>query len=312
MKILDLHCDTIDRLMENTNTNLYKNNFSIDINKLKNGNSLAQVFALFFDLKNYKEDPFNRFENMHNKLLHELNMYNDFISIARNYDEILKNEKQDKISAILSIEEGEALNGDIKNLYKVYEKGVRLITLTWNYENHIGYPHNKKGYESKGLKPFGVEVVEAMNELGMLIDVSHLNDGGFYDVAKISKKPFIASHSNSRTITNVSRNLTDDMVKTIANHGGVIGINFCSYFLGTSPISKIEDIINHIKHIINVGGIDVVAIGSDFDGISNLVEVEDISQMHKLQDALLFSGLKEKDVEKIMYKNALRVIKDVL
>ena len=151
-----------------------------------------------------------------------------------------------------------------------------------------------------------------MNELGMIIDVSHLNDGGFYDVAKISKKPFIASHSNSRYITNHSRNLTDDMIKVISNSGGVIGMNFCNYFLGDSSVATIDDIIKHIKHIVNIGGVDVVAMGTDFDGIPNKVEIEDISQMHKLQDRLLSSGFKEYEIEKMMYKNTLRVFKDVL
>ncbi|MPM36139.1 hypothetical protein SDC9_82734 [bioreactor metagenome] len=151
-----------------------------------------------------------------------------------------------------------------------------------------------------------------MNELGMIIDVSHLNDGGFYDVSRNSKKPFIASHSNARNVTGASRNLTDDMIKVLGNHGGITGINFCKFFLGESKISKVDDIIKHIKHIVNVGGIDVVAMGSDFDGIPDDLEMKDISQMYMLQDALLKSGFNEDEIEKMMYKNALRVIKDVL
>ena len=312
MKLIDLHCDTIDKLMENQNSNLYKNNFSIDIQKLQKINSLAQVFALYFDLDTYRDNPYNRFKNMASKFFEQLEQNKENIAIARNYNEILENEKQNKLSAILSIEEGGAISSKIENLYSAYEMGVRLITLTWNYENEIGYPHNKKGYETIGLKPFGIEVVEAMNELGMLIDVSHLNDGGFYNVAQISKKPFIASHSNSRSITGATRNLTDDMIKVLGNCGGVTGLNFCKFFLGDSPISRVDDIVKHIKHITNVGGIDVVAMGSDFDGIPDDLEMKDISQMDKLQNALLKSGFSEAEVEKMMYKNALRVIKDVL
>ena len=312
MKLIDLHCDTVDKLMDYKDSNLYENEFSIDIKKLKKANSLAQVFALYFDLKLYKNDPFNRFEQMADRFLKELEKNKEHILLAKNYKDILENEKNNKLSAILSIEEGAAINGKLENLNKVYDKGVRLITLTWNYENEIGYPHNMKEYRKVGLKPFGVEVVEKMNELGMIIDVSHLNDGGFYDVAKISKKPFIASHSNSRYITNHTRNLTDDMIKAIASSGGVIGINFCNFFLGNSKISTIDEIINHIKHIINIGGVDVIAMGTDFDGIPNKVEIEDISQMYKLQDRLLISGFKECEIEKMMYKNALRVFKEVL
>ena len=215
MKLIDLHCDTIDKLMDYPKSNLYRNDFSIDIQKLQKANSLAQVFALYFDLDNYRSNPFNRFESMADKFFEQLDLNKDTIAIARNYDEILQNEKNNKISSILSIEEGGAINGKMENLHKVYEKGVRLITLTWNYENEIGYPHNQIGYETTKLKPFGIEVVEAMNELGMLVDVSHLNDGGFYHVAEISKKTFIASHSNARSITDVTRNLTDDMIRVL-------------------------------------------------------------------------------------------------
>ncbi|MGL6105323.1 dipeptidase [Romboutsia sp.] len=312
MKLIDLHCDTIDKLMDYKGSNLFDNIFSVDIQKLKSANSLVQVFALYFDLELYKNDPFNRFEAMSNKFFEEVYKYKDSISLIKNYDDILKNENENKISAMLSIEEGAALHGKIENLHSVYEIGVRLITLTWNYENEIGYSHSIKGFENEGLKPFGIDTVEAMNELGIIVDVSHLNDGGFYDVAKIAKKPFIASHSNSRTITNVTRNLTDDMIKTLADKGGVTGINFYKAFLGDMYISKVEDMVKHIKHIVNIGGIDVVSMGSDFDGIPNGLEIENISQIEKLQNSLLKSGFSQKDIEKIMYKNALRVIKDVL
>ena len=102
------------------------------------------------------------------------------------------------------------------------------------------------------------------------------------------------------------------MIKVIANSGGVIGINFCNFFLGNSKISTIDEIINHIKHIVNIGGVEVVAMGTDFDGIPNKVEIEDISEMHKLQDRLLSSGFNEYEIEKMMYKNTLRVFKEVL
>lgn len=312
MKLIDLHCDTIDKLMDYPSANLLENNFSVDINKLKKTNSLAQVFALYFDLDVYKRNPYNRFEKMANRFYEQIEEYNDYIALAKSYSDIIENERKNKLSAILSIEEGGAINGNIENLHRIYDKGVRLITLCWNYENELGYPHNMHENKDLGLKSLGFETVERMNELGMIIDVSHLNDGGFYDVARISKKPFIASHSNSRTITNHTRNLSDDMIKVLANSGGITGINFCKFFLGDMYISKIDDIINHIKHIVNIGGIDVVSMGTDFDGIPNGVEIEDISEMYKLENAMLKAGFKEEEIEKIMYKNALRLFKDIL
>ena len=178
--------------------------------------------------------------------------------------------------------------------------------------NELSFPHNKVEYREKGLTDFGREVVHKMNELGMLVDVSHISDGGFYEIAKISSKPIIATHSNSRAMMNHSRNLTDDMIKVLANKGGVTGINFFHLFLSDKSESKLEDMVRHIKHIVNVGGIDVVSLGSDFDGIDSKVEIEDISQMGKLYEPLKKEGFSEDDIEKIYYKNALRVIKEVL
>jgi membrane dipeptidase len=161
-------------------------------------------------------------------------------------------------------------------------------------------------------------VVEEMNRLGMLIDVSHLSDGGFDDVLNHTHYPIIASHSNSRTQTDHPRNLTDKMIRKLAENGGVMGINFFNNFLVEGllenrwEVSTVESMVRHIKHICNIGGIDVVGIGSDFDGIPNLVEIEDISQMSKLSDALLREGFGYDEVEKIFYKNGLRLIKDVL
>lgn len=151
-----------------------------------------------------------------------------------------------------------------------------------------------------------------MNKLGIVIDVSHLSDGGFLDVLRYSKKPFVASHSNSRFVTNHSRNLTDDMIKAISNKGGILGINFCSSFLGTSKIAKINDMIKHIKHIKHVGGVECISLGSDFDGIENEVEIKNIGEIQKLYDALKINGFTYNEIEKIFYKNAERIIKDIL
>jgi membrane dipeptidase len=312
VKFIDLHCDTIDRLIvEKEDDKLIANSHSVDIEKLKKGNCLAQTFALYVDIGECKE-PYEHCINMANKFHKEINLNKDLISLATNYKEIIDNERKGKISALLAIEEGAVLGGNIKNLNKFYDLGVRMITLTWNHENEIGYPHIKPEYKSKGLKDFGIEVVKKMNDLGIIVDVSHLSDAGFYDVAKISKKPFIATHSNSRQITNHSRNLTDDMIKVLANAGGITGINFCNSFIGETPKAMIKDMIKHIKHIRNIGGIDVIALGSDFDGIGCPVEIKDVSEMGKLAIQLEKEGFKAEEIEKIYYKNALRVIKGVM
>ena len=137
MKFIDLHCDTVDKLMDYPDANLYDNKFSVDLKKLKKSKSLVQVFALYFDLDRYRDNPFNRFEKMSDRFLKELELNNEVIALAKSYKDIIENEKLNKMSAILSIEEGGAINGKIENLHKIYNKGVRLITLNWNYENEI-------------------------------------------------------------------------------------------------------------------------------------------------------------------------------
>jgi len=311
MRTIDLHCDTVLRLMKDKeNLGLYENNFGVDIKKLKKANSLIQFFALWIDL-NSQRDPVDICLEMMDKFHLELDKNYQYIKLATRYEDIINNDKEGKISAILSIEEGGALKGKLYNLRNYYRLGVRSITLTWNNVNHIGYPNTKEAYRNKGLTDFGRQVVYEMNRLGMLIDVSHLSDQGFYDVANISKKPFIASHSNSRHIKNHFRNLTDDMIRVLSEAGGVMGICFERNFLGDSEKARIEDMVNHIKHIKNVGGIDVLAIGSDFDGCNPNGEIGNIGEIEKLIYALKDNGFAEDEIDKIFYKNALRVIRDV-
>lgn len=313
MSIIDLHCDTICHLIDNKDMELKRNHLAIDLEKLTKGNSLAQFFALFIDLKEHPK-AFNRAMDMLNKFYEELEKNNHEISVAKNYEDFEVNKEEDKISAFLTIEEGEAIEGSLKNLRNFYDLGVRLMTLTWNYENSIGYPNCREEFRNKGLKTFGLETLEEMNRLGMIIDVSHLSDGGFYDVARYSKKPFVASHSNSRAVCNHSRNLTDDMIRTLSEKGGITGINFEKSFLieGGSK-SAVEDMVKHINHICNVGGIDVLSLGSDFDGINpKNLEISNMGEIDKLITALQKEGYHESHIEKILYRNALRVIKEVM
>ncbi|KPU45718.1 membrane dipeptidase (peptidase family M19) [Oxobacter pfennigii] len=312
MKIIDFHCDTILELTDRADCgNLRNNILSIDIEKMKRSNYKAQFFAMFVNLEEV-EDSLERALSMIDKFYLELEENKDYISIATSHDEFAANEREGKMSAFLTIEEGGAIKGKLENLRNFYRLGVRLITLTWNYPNEIGYPNHGYTYKDKGLTSFGGEVVAEMNRLGMIIDVSHLSDEGFYDVARLSKKPFIASHSNARAVWEHTRNLTDDMIKILAQKGGVTGINFANVFLGDSKVSRVEDMVKHIKHIKNTGGIGVVSLGTDFDGIERSLEIDNAGEMDKLITGLKKESFTEDEIDKILYKNALRVIKDVL
>jgi len=316
MRFIDLHCDTASLILE-TEQHLFENSLKIDIKKLKDGEALAQFFAMYIDSTKVKSS-YEYCVKMLDNFKNELHLNQESISLCRNYDDLIIAKKDDKIGAFLTIEEGEAIEGDIDKLKYFKEEGISLITLTWNHENALGYSNFEWKDQDKGLKQKGFEVVEEMNHLGMLIDVSHLSDAGFKDVLTQSKFPIIATHSNSRIMTNNPRNLSDKMLKQLADNGGVTGINFFNNFLVDGElkdrleISTIKDMIRHIKHIRDVAGVEVIGLGSDFDGIPNLVEIEDISQMSKLSDALLSNGFRSDEVESIFYKNSLRIIKDVL
>lgn len=308
MKYIDLHCDTAYRMIKE-DLSLNDDACKVNIEKLKKGGALAQTFAFFVDLEEEK-DPYDAFISMYNNFIREVDKNKDKIEIVRNTDELKQCNNNGKVGAFLSIEEGEVLKGDVSKVLDVYEKGIRMLTLTWNYENSIGYPNVNFKYKDKGLKEKGIEIVNEMERVGIIPDCSHLSDGGFYDLSKICKKPFIATHSNARAIKNHPRNLTDDMIKILSNKGGVMGLNFCSDFVAEDDITKVSKIAKHAKYIKNIGGIDVLSIGSDFDGIENEVEIKDTSEMDKLYYGLKKEGFSDDDIEKVFYKNIIRVLKE--
>lgn len=245
----------------------------------------------------------------------EIDKHSDIIGLVRSSDDIRRNIADNRMSALLTLEEGGVLGGSIDRLHEFHEEGVRLITLTWNYENEIGYPNiidtvtgRCEPETERGLKPCGIEIVKEMERLGMIIDVSHLGDAGFYDVACNTTKPFIASHSNARALAGHVRNLKDDMIRIIGERGGIIGINFCPAFLdydSGKEDSRVEDMVRHILYIRNLGGSDVCALGSDLDGISGRLEIDSCDKIHRLADALSSGGLSYDEIDKIMSKNLI-------
>lgn len=312
MPIIDLHCDTILALAEDPSTgNLQQNSLAVDLEKLRAGNSLAQFFALFIDQAK-TDNPLEYCLSLLDFFHQQLAANHDAIRLAGNWQEAISCQENGCIAAFLTIEEGAAIKGSLAHLRNFYRLGVRLMTLTWNYPNELGYPGCRPEWNIQGLTEIGQEVVAEMNRLGMLVDVSHLSDHGFFDVARLSTKPFVASHSNARAVTSHSRNLTDDMIRLLADKGGIMGLNFAQQFLGDSSTSRIADMLRHAKHIVQIGGEDVLALGSDFDGISPEVEVRNVGEMEKLLQALLQAGFTERQVEKFAWCNAARVLQDVL
>ena len=308
--MIDLHCDTIMQLLDHPDSgDLYRNTWKIDIEKLQKAHSKVQDFALFINLGD-TNDPYGRYEEMRNLCTTQIHLYGEHIQHVLSYQDVESVYKSGKIGALMSIEEGGVLGGDLDKLKQAYQDGVRLITLTWNYPNGLGEPHC--GEQHKKLTPKGIEFVEAMQDLGIIVDCSHLNDAGTEQLGDILDVPFVASHSNAREVTAHTRNLPDNLIKLIANKGGVIGLNFAQAFLGTSPVSRIDDIVKHGLYLINKGGEDVVALGTDFDGIKPDTEIKDASEMYRLYDAFKEAGLSVDQCEKLFWKNADRLLKEIL
>ena len=308
--MIDLHCDTIMQLLDHPDSgDLYRNTWKIDIEKLQKAHSKVQDFALFINLGK-TNDPYGRYEEMRNLCTTQIHLYGEHIQHVLSYQDVESVYESGKIGALMSIEEGGVLGGDLDKLKQAYQDGVRLITLTWNYPNGLGEPHC--GEQHKKLTPKGIEFVEAMQDLGIIVDCSHLNDAGTEQLGDILDAPFVASHSNAREVTAHTRNLPDNLIKLIANKGGVIGLNFAQSFLGTSPVSRIDDIVKHGLYLINKGGEDVVALGTDFDGIKPNTEIKDASEMYRLYDAFKEAGLSVEQCEKLFWKNADRLLKEIL
>ena len=318
MNIFDLHCDTLMPIYIDGHT-LQNWTGHINLEKLQKGGCMVQCFAIYIptnrsaEYHNVKEGPYEYWKGCVDAFDKEMAANADVIRQVRSVADIEKNVKEGKLSALLTIENAVPLDGKIERVQEFYDRGARMIGLTWNYENSVGFPCSDDPEQHKlGLKPFGLEVVAKMDELGMVIDTSHLSEGGFWDVVKHSKNPFMASHSCARALCDHRRNLTDEQLKALANKGGIVGVNYENSFLRKgSEMTDVSDIIWHMKHMVNVGGIDMVALGSDFDGIGDNLKFKDYAGLPQVVDAI------EKEFgaaacDKICHGNALRIFKDVI
>lgn len=302
----DLHCDTFTKIIENEAANLRNNDFHVDLMKLKKSNYIGQCFAMFVDIKKNK-NPFNYVNQMIDKYYSEINKNKDLIKPIFTTKDLITAKNKNLIASILCVEEGESIEGSLLNLETLYNKGVRMMTLTWNYPNKIGFPNSLGDNKntSLGLTDFGIKVVKKMEELNMIIDVSHGSDKLVLDVLNNTTKAFIASHSNSSFVFNHKRNLSDELLKKMKDRNCLIGLNFCKAFVNSNKDKMyLDDLFKHIEHLREIIGINNIALGTDFDGISCELEIEDASKMGLLIDYLKKKNYSLEDIEKITYKNA--------
>ena len=312
--VFDGHCDTIlsiinkgRSLSEKTNT------YHLDIPRMKEGGVNIQFFAAFIEELYKPNTSLKRTLQLIDCIYQQVEKNKEDISIAVNYEQIKNTISSGKIAAILSIEGGEALEGDLGVLRMLYRLGVRLLTLTWNQRNQIADGMGESR-TSSGLTEFGLKVIDEMNKLGMLIDVSHLSEASFWDVIKRSKSPIVASHSNCYALCPHLRNLKDEQIRALAEKGGIIGVTFVSDFLtDKNRESTINDVIKHIDYLVQKVGSDYVGLGSDFDGTRILpIGLEGVDKIPSITEGLLNKGYKTKDIKKILGENWLRVFREVV
>ncbi len=304
---IDSHIDTIQRVLighadlaQRTSTG------HVDLPRLREGGMHAPFFALWVPVYYQGAEAVRRTLDLRDAMQNVLNTFPDQIELATNASAIERVVKSHKIAAFLALEGGHQIDDDLAVLRMYYRMGIRAMTLT-HFRNNNWADSSTDTPQHNGLTDFGKDVVREMNRLGMLVDVSHVSDKTFYDAIAVSTKPVILSHSSCRAISNIPRNVTDDMLRALAKNGGVIGINFGEGFINekdaaalrasisqlsqmpnltgkplddyaakdfskefASPIkvvATIEDVFAHIDHAVKVAGIDHVGIGSDFDGI---------------------------------------------
>lgn len=329
MRWIDMHCDTVSAVMEGNMGTLRNNSLCVDLNRLKEGKAAVQFFACFIyagkygnpDKGGYSSQVWDlAYEEAKRMIASAKAAQEDGLRFVCSKEDIgaeLSKEKTEteQVKGVLTVEEGGVLNGKRERLNLLYEEGVRLLTLTWNYKNCIGSPNSRdvKTME-EGLTAFGKETVEQMNDLGMMIDVSHLSDGGFWDCIRLSRAPIAASHSNARSLCPHPRNLSDEMLHALGEQGGVAGINLYSAFLREGGRADLTDAARHAAWMIDKAGEDAVALGTDFDGFEReaLPEgMEGVQDMERLWSAMERQGLTPRQIEKIAYGNALRVMREV-
>jgi len=297
MFVADAHCDTLCSMGLDGKK---MSECTVTAERMAAGHVFLQTFAMFTGRKGTAGTPYEDGKAM----------------LAASYElpfEVLRGRlpelPPERPTGIISCEGGEMLVGSLEKLAEFDdETRLRMLTLTWNFENEIGYP-GKDGSD-KPLKPFGHELLKEMDRRGILADVSHLNDAGFWDVCERAALPPIASHSDCRWLCGHSRNLTKDMVKALIDRKGFIGVNFFGAFLNDSGVSTLDDVLRHIDGICELGGEDVIGFGSDFDGISSWPEgLATPADFPALLELLAQHGYTQAQLEKLAGLNLWRVLK---
>jgi len=313
--VIDTHCDTLmaylpQRGRPKRSLGERSEHGHIDLPRMIDGGVTCQTFAIYTGNKPIVPEATLRALQM-TDVFYEGIEANEGIAAVTSTDEIVAAKKAGKTTGLLSVEGAEPLMGDLGLLRVFYRLGVRMLSFAWNFRTPFADGLNATRSESK-LPELGVQALEEMDRLGMIFDVSHLTDSNFWDVADVMKGSFIASHSNCREIADVARNLTDDMIVALADHKGVMGLNFGAGFVHREN-ATVATLVDHVDRIVEVAGIDYVGLGSDFDGVGRLPEgINDVSDLPNITRELVKREYSDEDILKFLGGNHLRVFKEVI
>lgn len=345
--VIDTHADTPGRFTdENFDPAGDAGKGHWDLNKVRQANLGAEFFSIWVDPKKYQGKYAIRALDMMDSVYETARKHPDRMMMSYSVADIERAHQQKKLAALMGLEGGHAIENDIRLLRTFYRLGVRYMTLTWANTNEwadsSGDIEKTDIQHHNGLTAFGKQVVQEMNRLGMIVDVSHVADKTFWDVIAETRAPIIASHSSARAITNHARNMTDDMLRAVAKNGGVVQVNFNCGFIDqnyldafnswnkermekgqkdatfsteqTPPIARppFKSLIDHFDHIAKVAGVDHVGIGSDFDGVDCLPQgIDSVADLPKITQAMLDRGYTPADLKKMLGGNMLRVFGEV-
>lgn len=301
--LFDAHCDTAYEMI-GKNCHLRKNDLNNDLERGSIYSPRAQVFAIFNDLSD-TDNIAAAAEKQLDYLIDEFKLNSDILALCTNGQQARKAFSEGKTAAFLAVEGAEQLNCDIEKLKWAYTKGVRAVNLTWNHANALSGSNADRADE--GLTAAGKDFVRACSELGVIVDVSHISEPGFWDVIETSTKPILAGHSNSWALCPHTRNLTDEQFIAIVENGGVVGINLYSEFLGEN--ADADTVAEHIEHFLSLGGEKNIGIGTDFDGCDNMFPagIRSIGDLPLIYNKLLQRGLSQKLADDIFFNNMMRI-----
>ena len=313
-RMFDLHCDTLTRDAYPARGRTPDRGtlddpvFHLALSKMPAGTAWVQCFAIFVPDSLRGQDAADFFDRHAASFQRQMEQNRDRVRACRTGADLSEALEAGKFAAILTVEGGAVLAGRLERVQAIHDAGVRMLTLTWNGPNELGSGHDTPG----GLTAFGREAVAEMERLGVVADVSHLNDRGFEDLLAAAKKPFAASHSNARSVCGHRRNLPDEFIREMVRRECLIGLNYSRSFLSDEGRGSLEDLYRHVCRFLELGAERCLALGSDYDGTDIHPDLDSVEKSLTIRDFLTDRGIPAGVADGIMFDNAFRFFRERL